>query len=352
VHRRLVLKLVRHGESLANVGHVDPQRLGDFRTPLTERGAEQARLAGVRVGAEFLRGALVYHSPYHRTRQTLAALMDGAGARREEALGVYEDPRLREQDHGYSDVAKQHAMRETHGWFYYRYEGGESPADVFDRVSGFLESMMRQVERKSAERVLIVSTGGLQAEAATPPPHAVSTLMRTIDLFVAQPRVGEVQQGELAAIGRRFAEFNVCEERLADVGNTGNIGPFCRRTGPGFVPKEPVALQAATSMWLGAARFDQVASSWRSAWMFRPESTLQTASGYSFSPAVMRPLFQDGVRTFQQRCTEVLRLFEIRGDIAKRECEKSANDAVAEAVAQFAPAGACTNGKPEQRECD
>lgn len=159
MHRRLVLKLVRHGESLANVGHVDPQRLGDFRTPLTERGAEQARLAGVRVGAEFLRGALVYHSPYHRTRQTLAALMDGAGARREEALGVYEDPRLREQDHGYSDVAKQHAMRETHGWFYYRYEGGESPADVFDRVSGFLESMMRQVERKSAERVLIVTHG-------------------------------------------------------------------------------------------------------------------------------------------------------------------------------------------------
>jgi broad specificity phosphatase PhoE len=159
VHRKLVLKLVRHGESLANVGHVDPQRHGDFRTPLTERGFLQARLAGERVGAAFLRGALVYHSPYHRTRETLAALFDGAGAHREDALGVYEDPRLREQDHGYSDVAKQHAMRETHGWFYYRYEGGESPADVFDRVSGFLESMMRQVERKRAERVLIVTHG-------------------------------------------------------------------------------------------------------------------------------------------------------------------------------------------------
>jgi broad specificity phosphatase PhoE len=50
-------------------------------------------------------------------------------------------------------------MRETHGWFYYRYQGGESPADVYDRVSGFLESMMRQVERKNASRVLIVTHG-------------------------------------------------------------------------------------------------------------------------------------------------------------------------------------------------
>ncbi|QSQ19961.1 patatin-like phospholipase family protein [Pyxidicoccus parkwayensis] len=209
-----------------------------------------------------------------------------------------------------------------------------------------------QAVQRGAERVLVISTGGLQAENAHPPPHAVSTLMRTIDLFVTQPRVGEVQQGELAAVGRRFAEFNVCEERLADVRNTGNVGPFCRRTGPGFVPKEPVALQAATSMWLGAARFEQVASSWRSAWMFRPESTLQTASGYSFSPAVMRPLFEDGVKTFQQRCTEVLRLFDIRGDIAKRECEKSGDAAVAEAEKQFHPVGMCTDKKPEQRKCD
>jgi len=50
-------------------------------------------------------------------------------------------------------------MRETHGWFYYRFRGGESPADCYDRTSSFLESMMRQVERKQAERVLIVTHG-------------------------------------------------------------------------------------------------------------------------------------------------------------------------------------------------
>ena len=33
----LVLKLVRHGESLANVSAFDPQKHGDYRTPLTDR---------------------------------------------------------------------------------------------------------------------------------------------------------------------------------------------------------------------------------------------------------------------------------------------------------------------------
>ena len=50
-------------------------------------------------------------------------------------------------------------LRKTHGWFYYRYRGGESPADCFDRTSNFLESMMRQIERHQAERALVVTHG-------------------------------------------------------------------------------------------------------------------------------------------------------------------------------------------------
>lgn len=157
--RKLAIKLVRHGQSLANVAAFDPQKHGDFRTPLSPVGIVQAREAGARLGAEFLHGALVYASPYQRTRETLEALLEGAGVDRHAPLGIFEDPRLREQDHGYGDVKRQEALRETHGWFYYRYEGGESPADCYDRVSGFLESMMRQVERKDASRVLIVTHG-------------------------------------------------------------------------------------------------------------------------------------------------------------------------------------------------
>jgi broad specificity phosphatase PhoE len=45
------------------------------------------------------------------------------------------------------------------GWFYYRFDGGDSPADCYDRTSGFIESLMRQAERKQAERALVVTDG-------------------------------------------------------------------------------------------------------------------------------------------------------------------------------------------------
>jgi len=157
----MLLKLVRHGLSKANTGEVDPQVFGDFRVPLSNIGIEQARAAGAKLGADFLRGALIYSSPYLRARQTLQALFEGAGLSGDapELSTVYEDPRLREVDHGYGDIKSQQELRERHGWFYYRFSGGESPADCYDRTSGFLEGMMRQVLRKEVEHVLIVTHG-------------------------------------------------------------------------------------------------------------------------------------------------------------------------------------------------
>jgi broad specificity phosphatase PhoE len=157
----LIIKLVRHGESEANQGKVQTHEVGDHTIALSERGWDQAREAGRRIGAGFLRGALIYTSPYRRTRQTLAGLIEGSGLAEDErgALRVYEDPRLREVEHGYEPPTEQQHLRRRHGWFYYRFRGGESPADCYDRTSSFLESMMRQVERKQAERVLIVTHG-------------------------------------------------------------------------------------------------------------------------------------------------------------------------------------------------
>lgn len=40
-------------------------------------------------------------------------------------------------------AATQSELLKIHGWFYYRFRGGESPADCYDRASSFLESMMR-----------------------------------------------------------------------------------------------------------------------------------------------------------------------------------------------------------------
>jgi broad specificity phosphatase PhoE len=156
----LTLKLVRHGESEANTGRMSALEVGDHAIPLSPRGREQAFEVGQKLGPDFVEGALVYSSPYRRTRETVAAIYEGSGVvPPDRRRGLYEDPRLREVEHGYEPAAAQEELRKTHGWFYYRFRGGESPADCYDRTSSFLESMMRQVERKQAERVLIVTHG-------------------------------------------------------------------------------------------------------------------------------------------------------------------------------------------------
>ena len=155
--------LVRHGESEGNSEEVDPQQEGDFCLNLTESGRTQAYNRGKKIGEEYIQSALIYNSPYFRTRQTLDRILDGARIKNKNELVMYEDPRLREVEHGFHgttiDVEKQRHLRKIHGYFYYRYKGGESPADCFDRVATFLESMRRQMERKNKDKVLIVSHG-------------------------------------------------------------------------------------------------------------------------------------------------------------------------------------------------
>jgi broad specificity phosphatase PhoE len=157
----LTIKLVRHGESLANTGEMVAHEVGDHAIALSARGHQQARNAGASLGADFVRRALIYVSPYRRARETLQGIVEGSGipAAEAEGLRVYDDPRLREVEHGYEPIEPQEELRKTHGWFYYRYKGGESPADCYDRTSSFLESMMRQVERKNADSVLIITHG-------------------------------------------------------------------------------------------------------------------------------------------------------------------------------------------------
>ncbi|NEQ97048.1 MAG: histidine phosphatase family protein [Cyanothece sp. SIO2G6] len=154
----MTIKLLRHGESLANVVGDDQLALADHQIPLTETGITQARAVGETLGAEYLQDALIYTSPFLRTRQTLTALLEGANLAPSQVL-VREDPRLREVEHGYSDVKGQYCLIETYGHFYYRYQGGESPADCYDRVSSFLASFVRNIKKTSSKRALIVTHG-------------------------------------------------------------------------------------------------------------------------------------------------------------------------------------------------
>jgi len=152
------IRLVRHGESLANTGERHPHHEGDYLTPLSEKGHQQAIAAGARLGSADVKSSLIYTSPYVRSQETLDGILRGAGLERTD-LTIREDPRLREMDIGYADLGEQQRLRIKHGWFFYRFSGGESPADCYDRVSGFLASLMRETQRQRADKVVIVTHG-------------------------------------------------------------------------------------------------------------------------------------------------------------------------------------------------
>lgn len=155
-HQLQKLIMVRHGESTGNSKEEDPNVVGDPYLRLTEKGRKQAELAGRIVGPDIFRKALVYASPYLRTRQTGHCALEGAGC---PEVTIFEDPGLREVEHGYQNVAAQEEMRKIHGWFYYRFNGGESPADCYDRSSAFLETLSRQAERKNKDTAVLFTHG-------------------------------------------------------------------------------------------------------------------------------------------------------------------------------------------------
>ena len=90
---------------------------------------------------------LYYFSPYLRTKQTLQHLNIP-----NTVLYTREEPRLREQDFGnfqiVSEIQRAKRERPKFGRFFYRFpNGGESGADVFDRVSAFTGTFLRDMEQ-------------------------------------------------------------------------------------------------------------------------------------------------------------------------------------------------------------
>jgi broad specificity phosphatase PhoE len=129
----MIIKLIRHGESQANTGAVHASQIGDAYIELTEKGQEQARNAGSLLGKGFINKALIYCSPYKRTRQTLECILEGCGTTKEHK--IYEDPRLREIEFGYSEQDAPLKLRQKHGWFYFRHPGGARRAGATSEAS-------------------------------------------------------------------------------------------------------------------------------------------------------------------------------------------------------------------------
>lgn len=165
------LILVRHGQSVGNVAAeaADRDRLDRIDVPardpdvvLSRTGEEQARAVGNWLSGlpEAERPEIVWTSPYRRARQTAQIALQVADC----DLDFRVDERLRDRDMGITDQltgagirAKYPEEAERRAWigkFYYRPPGGESWADVAQRVRGVLTDLAN-TERH--ERVLVTA---------------------------------------------------------------------------------------------------------------------------------------------------------------------------------------------------
>ncbi|CAN1778222.1 Phosphoglycerate mutase-like protein AT74 [Linum perenne] len=175
--RRIIL--VRHGQSEGNVDENAYTRVADPKIELTQKGKAQAEECGRRIreliekngAAEEDWKVYFYVSPYKRTRQTLQHL--GKAFERGRISGVREEPRLREQDFGnFQDRERmrvEKVLRNLYGRFFFRFPNGESAADVYDRITGFRETLKSDIDvgrfqppgEKSEDINLVIVSHGL-----------------------------------------------------------------------------------------------------------------------------------------------------------------------------------------------
>lgn len=141
--------LVRHGESEGNADEAIYGNKPDYALLLTPTGHEQARQAGVEIkkiiGDDSL---MVYLSPFFRTRETFEGLAPALGT---SVQKWREEPRIREQEWGHLRAPEERdeviRQRDAYGSFYFRIPDGESCADVYDRVTTFMDTMHRDFQK-------------------------------------------------------------------------------------------------------------------------------------------------------------------------------------------------------------
>lgn len=167
-----IVIVVRHGESEMNAANRAGRRsfCGQFDTPLTDRGRQQARDVGAQLARAGVRPEWAVSSCLARAVDTLQLLTDSLPSRpqllpampdfNERSLGDFEG-------RSEADVYRDHPQYRDHpdfsefrNHFEQRAPGGENLADVTRRVW----AAWRDVRRRASGDVLIVSHGSaLQA---------------------------------------------------------------------------------------------------------------------------------------------------------------------------------------------
>ncbi|MEJ2228191.1 MAG: histidine phosphatase family protein [Alphaproteobacteria bacterium] len=141
--------------------------MSDVNNPLTEEGHRQSRLTGEALRERLGVPDCVYHSGYQRTIGTADSLLDAYSADERKRITIRQHFFLRERDTGYTfNMTTEESEQafpwlqdywQTYGSFYARPPGGESFADIAQRVYLFLQELFR---RREGDTIFLVTHGG------------------------------------------------------------------------------------------------------------------------------------------------------------------------------------------------
>jgi broad specificity phosphatase PhoE len=177
--RPALLVLVRHGQSQRNIVkkqnrfYLDDESrksvkgVPDHLIELTDEGRRQSHQTGAALRDRFGTFDYIVHSGYARTVQTLDHMLEAYTDEERARMRVRHHLFVRERDGGHAydmtDAEAQAAFPwlqdywNTFGPFFARPPGGESLADVVERVYAFLQKLTRTM---AGRRVLVVTHGG------------------------------------------------------------------------------------------------------------------------------------------------------------------------------------------------
>lgn len=146
------LYIIRHGETLFNVQH---KTQGWCDSPLTERGREQARIAGRMLAWEGIAFDRAYSSTSERCCDTLELALEAGWG---EVAPYTRLKGLKEMNFGAFEAKDQFLEVFPHGDFYAAY-GGETEREALARFTSTLDALMET--SRDGENVLVVSHGGV-----------------------------------------------------------------------------------------------------------------------------------------------------------------------------------------------
>ncbi len=160
--------IIRHAESIANIDKSIYEIIPDWKIPLTSNGKQQAIESGYSILDNLSKKDYnlfgIYLSPYLRCIETWNGIHQILIANKNQIEFIRQDPRIREQErgnirdrktNGWVDVWQE---RKEQGPFFYRFPNGESGADLYDRCTGFLDTLHRDFEKTDFPENIIIIT--------------------------------------------------------------------------------------------------------------------------------------------------------------------------------------------------